>query len=64
MDMYRIAVVRDGVRRVMDVDATEAPILAREATRTGWEVSCVLLPPGVELIRGVFEEPEYQRFDS
>jgi hypothetical protein len=64
MDIYRIAVVRDGVRRVMDADATEVSILVREATQNGWTVSCVLLPRGVELIRGVMEEPSDISYNS
>ena len=54
---YRIAVVRNGVRRVMDLEASEAKIVAREAEQAGWQVSFVILPAGTELIPGIIEEP-------
>lgn len=33
---YRIAVVRDGVRRVIDVEATEAQDLGQGGHASGW----------------------------
>jgi hypothetical protein len=57
MDFYRIAVVKEGIRRVVDLPASELPIVTQQATRDGWQVSFVLLPADVELIPGIMEEP-------
>lgn len=55
--MYRTMIVRDNIRRVIDLDREETEIVAREATRDGWQVTSVLLPRDAEPLPGILEEP-------
>lgn len=57
MDFYRIAVVKAGVLRVVDLPATELPNMAESAKQAGWQVSFVLLPRDAARLPGILEEP-------
>jgi hypothetical protein len=57
MDFYRIAVVKAGLLRVIDLPATELPRMTQEARLAGWQVSFVLLPRDAALLPGTLEEP-------
>ena len=56
MDFYRVVVVKEGIRRVADFEASRLPIVVQESQQAGWKVSYILLDKSADLLDGIIEE--------